>query len=450
MVVPGDQVAIVFAAGELLVEQAARELREAISGSPDPIEVPDPDRLGVGCEWLRHELREHPRLITIVGGPHPTYYPQMIEEVGIDVICRGEGEVAFAEFITRLDAGAAFDDIPNLWVKGADGRVRRNPQQPEVTDLDLLPFPDRALCGRHYRRNVRWVICTRGCPFDCSYCFNHAYRKLYAGTPSKTVRYRSIPNLMAELKELLTLRPEPELVSFVDDTLNLNARWLEKFLAAYKAEIGKPFVCIARVDLMTTELARALAEAGCTGVSIGIEAGNETVRRRVLRRKMSDESIRSGCSSIRAAGMRLRTFSILGIPPGDLDTEWETLELNIACRPHLASATLLTPFPMTELGDWAYARGYWSGEQFGSYSRNQFREQSVLRLNQKSAIEILHQFFPYVVRWPIVKRPVRWLCRRAEAWPWLANGFFALRRPQRQFVLWLHGLYARLLESGGY
>ncbi len=42
VVVPGDDVAIVFEAGELLVERAAAELREAISGSPDPIEVPDP------------------------------------------------------------------------------------------------------------------------------------------------------------------------------------------------------------------------------------------------------------------------------------------------------------------------------------------------------------------------------------------------------------------------
>jgi len=42
VVVAGDEVAIVYTPGELLVEQAAKELREAISGSPDPISVPHP------------------------------------------------------------------------------------------------------------------------------------------------------------------------------------------------------------------------------------------------------------------------------------------------------------------------------------------------------------------------------------------------------------------------
>jgi len=42
VVVPGDDVAIVFPVGEPLVEQAAHEMREALSGSPDLITVPDP------------------------------------------------------------------------------------------------------------------------------------------------------------------------------------------------------------------------------------------------------------------------------------------------------------------------------------------------------------------------------------------------------------------------
>jgi hypothetical protein len=42
VVVPHDEVAILFPAGEPLVAQAAAELREAISGSPNPIAVPNP------------------------------------------------------------------------------------------------------------------------------------------------------------------------------------------------------------------------------------------------------------------------------------------------------------------------------------------------------------------------------------------------------------------------
>ncbi len=33
---------------------------------------------------------EHPDCVTLMGGPHPTYFPEVIQTQGLDVICRGE------------------------------------------------------------------------------------------------------------------------------------------------------------------------------------------------------------------------------------------------------------------------------------------------------------------------------------------------------------------------
>jgi anaerobic magnesium-protoporphyrin IX monomethyl ester cyclase len=59
----------------------------------------------------------------------------------------------------------------------------------------------------------------------------------------------------------------------------------------YKREIGYPFMCTTRANLMDEELARMLSNAGCQTVSVGIETGNELIREKVLNKKVSDEQM---------------------------------------------------------------------------------------------------------------------------------------------------------------
>jgi radical SAM superfamily enzyme YgiQ (UPF0313 family) len=77
---------------------------------------------------------------------------------------------------------------------------------------------------------------------------------------------------------------------------------------------------------MTQEMAQDLADAGCVLVSVGIEAGNDRIRQEGMKRNMSKESIINGCQMIRDAGIKLKTFNILGIPPGNFVDDLETLD----------------------------------------------------------------------------------------------------------------------------
>ena len=55
-------------------------------------------------ELLALMIKEQLDIPIIVGGPHPTYSPDMIMSPGIDIICRGEGELAMLEL---ADPGTA-------------------------------------------------------------------------------------------------------------------------------------------------------------------------------------------------------------------------------------------------------------------------------------------------------------------------------------------------------
>jgi radical SAM superfamily enzyme YgiQ (UPF0313 family) len=386
----------------------------------------------------------YPHIFTIFGGPHPTYFPEMINEAGVDAICRGEGEEAFAEFLYCLQEGKDFTQVHNLWVK-LDGKVYQNPVRPAITDLDTIPFPDRNLTSQLYAHSTRYIITTRGCPFDCTYCFNHAFRKLYADVPGKTVRYRTVDNVIEELRSIIHDDPTVQRFFFVDDIFNVNKNWLKEFCVKYRGEIGLPFSCLCRVDLMTQEMAQDLADAGCVLVSVGIEAGNDRIRQEVMKRNMSKETIINGCQMIHDAGIKLKTFNILGIPPGNFEDDLETLDLNIRCRPDYPTAFLLTPFPMTELGEKTRNDGYWYDDRYNSFfetfSWGQLSEKSRLRLQDRAEIEILQMLFIPAVKWPILAGSVKFLCRSARRFRMVEMGLKGARGWRYAPVLSFFGRY---------
>jgi radical SAM superfamily enzyme YgiQ (UPF0313 family) len=96
-------------------------------------------------EQLAIQIKQHFNIPIIVGAPHPTYSPDMIERPGIDIICRGEGELAMLELADAMEHGRDVTKIPQ---PRREDEERRHPSQrrsgPPVP-LDELPFPDREL-----------------------------------------------------------------------------------------------------------------------------------------------------------------------------------------------------------------------------------------------------------------------------------------------------------------
>ena len=89
-------------------------------------------------------------ILTIFGGPHPTFVPSIIEVKGIDIICRGEGEYAVLELIQSLYAGKDYTRIKNLTVKKED-KIYENEIR-ALCDINVLPYPDREIY-----RNIGYI-----------------------------------------------------------------------------------------------------------------------------------------------------------------------------------------------------------------------------------------------------------------------------------------------------
>ncbi|UCD07815.1 MAG: B12-binding domain-containing radical SAM protein [Candidatus Aenigmatarchaeota archaeon] len=287
----------------------------------------------------------------LVGGPHPTFFPEIINEDFIDIVCIGEGEYAILELLDKLENGEDINNIKNLWVK--EGRkIFRNQIRNLIEDLDSLPYADRDLYKKYTllrNQNTDVFMASRGCPYNCTFCFNKRYNNLYRGK-GKILRRRSILSLINEIKRIVSNNRNVNYLIFLDDTFILGPRnWFIEFLTKYKHEIGLPFSITARADLVDEEIIKILKEAGCNSIRMGIESANPYLREKVLKKEITNKQIEYATKVIKNNKIKLQLYNILGTPGETLDTALETYELSYKLHPHYAWCSLMQPYPGTEI-----------------------------------------------------------------------------------------------------
>jgi len=353
-----------------------------------------------------------PELFSVFGGAHPTYFPEMIEEEGVDGVCVGEGEYALLDLVKAHDEGGSPFDVENWWLKDGDV-IHRNPLRPLIEDLDQLPAPDREIFNQAAptSRLHAIVMTGRGCPYSCTYCYNHLYQKIYKGK-GQLIRRRSVEHV---LRELRLLKAEGyRFIRFMDDLFTLQPEWVREFSLRYQEEIALPFSCLVRANYVEADVIAGLKRAGCHRIMMGIESGNERLRRDVLHRRMSDEQILRAARIIREAGIRLVTANILALPGGSLTEDWETVDINIRAKSDFASASILQPFPGTEIHEIAESMGLLDEDHVAALSDGGFGFTSTLTVadsRETRRLENLHKFFPLVVWAPWLKPVVRQLIK---------------------------------------
>ncbi|KPK41088.1 MAG: hypothetical protein AMJ78_06485 [Omnitrophica WOR_2 bacterium SM23_29] len=294
-------------------------------------------------------------IFTIMGGAHTTFYPECINQSSLDAICVGEGEGAFTEVLGKVERGEDVSSVKNIRTGSVPFIGVRN----LVEELDNLPFPDRELFYKDTEMGqfpLKSFMTSRGCPYDCTYCFNHSFRKLY-DNKGKILRRHSVNYVIDEILQVKKKYPL-KFVKFYDDIFVYGVdEWLEEFAKRYKRDIDLPFHCLTRADLVDEETIRLLKSAGCLSISMSIEAGNAYFRNQVLKRDMTEEQILRAFQFCQKYGIKTFSNSIIGLPFSKLENEIESVDMNIKCRVAFVEFPIFHPYPRTELGDFCIEKG---------------------------------------------------------------------------------------------
>ncbi len=229
------------------------------------------------AEVLRMAKTLAPTVRTVLGGVHPSMLPQeCLDEPDVDFVVTGEGEQTMVELVQAiLDGTHDFGGITGLGWKD-HGETKRNPDRPFM-DLASAPFPMTPASRRFYEIAARTghvsYFTTRGCPFRCSFCYNLAFNKR---------KWRSLP--MERLEEdLRRVRREVPFdhVYFVDDYVGHRVERLRD-LASTMNRIQLTWHSSIRVNDISAETVKILADGNCRLMLLGVESAAEDVQQGIL------------------------------------------------------------------------------------------------------------------------------------------------------------------------
>lgn len=320
--------------------------------------IANADLIGFYCvtgevNWFKKFIepyRKRPALV--IGGPHPTFIPSVISEIPADFVIRGEAEHALPELIQFLDSTPEkLKEIRNLCFIN-DGKLHISEQRDLVSDLDSLPFQDVDLYMKHsflkqYIQELYPVVTSRGCPHNCSFCFNKKFREMHNGKGTYT-RRRSPEGVIAELQKVKHDYHVRKFI-FEDDSFIVSKPWLREFSEFYTREIRLPFICQTPAESLDDEIVKLLMRMNCISVRIGIETANEENRIKVLKKNVTNKQIVDAVALLKNSGIMIQTFNMVGIPCETLEHVMNTMYFNQKIKTDFTWVSFYRTYPGTDL-----------------------------------------------------------------------------------------------------
>jgi len=342
-----------------------KEMRERIhSFKPDMVGITVWTTFAASAYKIASLCKEYDKSVPVVmGGPHITIkYGEVIKICrDADFLIRGEGEETFLELVEKLQDGdeVKIERLRNI--KGIayrqNGRIIHNPDREFIQNLDAIPFPARDLLlnkGSYNSEDMGLLMTSRGCPYNCSYCATGIWKR--------RIRYRSINNVIEEIKFVINAYGTQQF-TIKDDTFTVNRKRVLEFCdKLIKENLDINWDCNTRVDIIDEELLKKMKAAGCNGIKVGIETGNERVLKLINKRTTLSQA-REAARLFRRVGIHWTGYFMMGLPSETKEEIYQTLKFMKELKPDFASLSVYEPFPGTDLFEMGFKKGLVQNER---------------------------------------------------------------------------------------
>jgi radical SAM C-methyltransferase len=266
----------------------------------------------------------NPGGLAVLGGTHVANQADRVFRLSpdVDVICNGEGEVAFPELLHAWLAGQFPEprghEIDGISFRQGDGTVATTKKRAGVQDLGSivspflsgsLPMTDAA--GR-FRYDVALMETNRGCPYHCAFCY-------WGGAIGQKIRRFPRERLLAELEIFAHYKVNS--VVLCDANFGMQAQD-EEFLEGIirmREKTGYPRAVEASWAKNKSEtfyrIVRKMKAAGLhSSFTIALQTLNDTALREMNRRNMRLNDWQDLVDWLAAEGLECYAELIWGTP----------------------------------------------------------------------------------------------------------------------------------------
>lgn len=341
-------------------ENTDKVVKKILSESPDIIGFSSVTQDFNIAKKIASKIKSVSDIPIIIGGPHITSLPYTLPKC-FDIAVLGEGEKTMLELLKLFEKGLNKNALKN--VKGIayhhSKKVKINPRRELIQPLDEIPFPARDLLkkdffsprwvfGSYWRRGTH-MITSRGCPYNCIFCSTSNFW-------GKPVRFFSPKYVVEEMNELIN-KYNIESINIYDDLFISNKKRIKKIcelMVKYGINKKVELFCMAKSNLLNDEICKILKKMNVKGLSFGFESGSERILRYL---KKGTSTVKQNSYAVKLCekyGIDASPTFMIGIPGEEVEDIKKTLNFIKKHNLKNYSVYILTPFPGTEL--WEYAK----------------------------------------------------------------------------------------------
>ncbi|TSC52360.1 MAG: radical SAM domain-containing protein [Parcubacteria group bacterium LiPW_39] len=301
------------------------------------------------------KIKEHSSVKVLWGGIHPSLLPeQCLNESYIDFVIIGEGEETSVELFQKLERQESLENVLGLGYK-QNGKIKINYTRPLISDLDLWPMDFNLLDMEkylykldRYKRVVAYKT-SRGCPFNCAFCYNRAFNQ-------SRWRAWSIDKVVNDI-QYLKQKYRIDAIKFYDDNFFVDKMRALEILR----RINLPAHLEVRIDMIDDELAKELKKLKVFDLLIGVESGSDRLLA-LINKKITVARIMAAVKSLAKYNVPASYSAIVGLPTETKKEFKATVDLLYQIyKIHPQAAFTLgayMPYPGSLMYDFAVQQGF--------------------------------------------------------------------------------------------
>ncbi|TLM80572.1 MAG: radical SAM protein [Actinobacteria bacterium] len=291
-----------------------------------------------------------PDVVTIIGGPHPTFmYEEILgdPEKRADFVLRGEMEETLPELLAAARGGDV-EVVKGIAFARGDGIVA-TAMRPHIQDLDAVRPAWDLLEWSLYHYNIEpWgrmasMLTSRGCMMGCSFC---SHRQFWRGD----WRARTPENVLAEVRELVETY-DVEFITLIDPyPTNDRDRWERILDLLIEADLDVRLLMETRVEdiVRDADILHKYREAGIVHLYLGAESSTDEMLAS-LNKGTSVDLNKRALDLAREHDIMTEASFMVGGPDETPESIQRTIDVAIQLNPDIAVFPVLTPMPFTPI-----------------------------------------------------------------------------------------------------
>lgn len=361
------------------------------------------------------EIKEkYPNVKTIVGGIHPTFFPeQTLVNPYIDFVVINEGEKTLLELLQALEQGGSVAEIANLGWKDERGNTHVVRGTEKFLPMDELPTPAWDLIdvekyvkclssgpdewvapGEPRTCRVLNMYSSKGCPFPCSFCYNLYFNQ-------RQWRAKNARKTVDEMEMLYTKYGINYFIVHDDNFVVNRERALEISELIKERGMKIQYSIDARIDYFDYDFLKKMKESGLCEIRVGCESGSNRVLQEVIQKRITKEQTIKAVQVARDLDLKLILSFVIGWPTETIAERQETIDLVLQLQKINPKAAIYPlwvyiPYPGTILFNQAVQLGFiqpTSLEEWGNYF---WGKAHIPWLQNPREYEIIHELSPLV------------------------------------------------------